>query len=168
MVQPLCSLLGLSRVHGIKSDTALLVFRRSADIIYLLLYVDDIVLTASSTTLLQRTIRALQQEFSMKDLGNLHHFLRMQVQQRPDGLFLSQRQYMQEILDHVGMAACKPCSTLVDTCSKVSALDGAPISDATSFAGALHYLTFTRPDISYAIQQVCLHMHDPGSLIFQL
>ncbi|GJY62047.1 ribonuclease H-like domain-containing protein [Tanacetum coccineum] len=42
--------------------------------------------------------------------------------------------------------------------------DGAPISDSTlyrSLAGALQYLTFTRPDISYAVQQVCLFMHDP-------
>jgi hypothetical protein len=69
-------------------------FHRGADIIYLLLYVDDIVLTASSTTLLQRTIHALQQEFSMKDLSDLHHFLEMQVQRWPNGLFLLQRQYM--------------------------------------------------------------------------
>ncbi|GJZ14666.1 ribonuclease H-like domain-containing protein [Tanacetum coccineum] len=57
----------------------------------------------------------------------------------------------------------KPCRTPVDTDSKLSA-DGAPISDSTlyrSLAGALQYLTFTRPDISYAVQQVCLFMHDP-------
>jgi len=34
-------------------------------------------------------------------------------------------------------------------------------SDYRSLAGALQYLTFTRPDIAYAVQQVCLHMHDP-------
>jgi hypothetical protein len=45
----------------------------------LLLYVDDIVLTASSPALLRRIISALQQEFSMKDLGVLHHFLGMHV-----------------------------------------------------------------------------------------
>ncbi|GJT21726.1 ribonuclease H-like domain-containing protein [Tanacetum coccineum] len=61
------------------------------------------------------------------------------------------------------MLNCKPCRTPVDTDSKLSA-DGAPISDSTlyrSLAGALQYLTFTRPDISYAVQQVCLFMHDP-------
>jgi hypothetical protein len=60
-----------------KSDTSLFVYRRGADTAYLLLYVDDIVLTASSTPLLRRVISALQQEFAMKDLGELHHFLRM-------------------------------------------------------------------------------------------
>ena len=37
----------------------------------------------------------------------------------------------------------------------------ADASDYRSLAGALQYLTFTRPDIDYAVQQVCLHMHDP-------
>lgn len=62
------------------------------------------------------------------------------------------------------MANCKPCSTLVDTSPKLAADDCPPVSDATHFwslAGALQYLTFTRPDIAYAVQQICLHMHDP-------
>jgi len=62
-----------------KSNTSLFVYRRGSDIVYLLLYVDDIVLTASSAALLRRIIQALQQEFSMKDLGELHHFLGMEV-----------------------------------------------------------------------------------------
>jgi len=71
---------------------------------------------------------------------------------------------MLDILDRAGMTECKPCSTPVDTNSKVAAAEGASVSDATDFrslAGALQYLTFTRPDIAYAVQQVCLHMHDP-------
>ncbi|CAA7037224.1 unnamed protein product [Microthlaspi erraticum] len=61
------------------------------------------------------------------------------------------------------MTDCNPCSTPVDTKEKLS-LEGAPVSDPTlyrSLAGALQYLTFTRPDIAYAVQQVCLFMHDP-------
>ena len=56
----------------------------------MLLYVDDIVLIASSPELLRQIISALQQEFSMKDLGELHHFLGMHVQRCGDGLLLSQ------------------------------------------------------------------------------
>ena len=73
---------------------------------YLLLYVDDIVLTASSA-LLRRTIQALQQEFSMKDLGELHHFLGMHVQRCPNGLLLSQRQYIERalrLISHFGLS----------------------------------------------------------------
>jgi hypothetical protein len=66
-----------------------------------------------------------------------------------------------------GTAECKPCSTPVDTNPKVVATEGALVYDATDFrslARALQYLTFTCPDIAYAIQQVCLHMHDPREL----
>jgi len=155
-------LLSLGFVEA-KTDTSLFVYRRGSDIVYLLLYVDDIVLTASSVALLRRIIQALQQEFSMKDLGELHHFLGMEVQHRGDGLFLSQRQYMLDILGRAGMAECKPCSTPVDCNPKLSA-DGVLVQDARDFrslAGALQYLTFTRPNFAYAVQQVCLYMHDP-------
>jgi hypothetical protein len=155
-------LLSLGFVEA-KSGTSLFVYRRGSDLIYLLLYVDDIIPTASSPALLSRTIQALQPEFSMKDLSELHHFLAMHVQRCGSGLLLSQRQYMLDILDRAGIAKCKPCSTPMDTNSKLPA-DGPPVSDASDFrslAGALQYLTFTRPDIAYAVQQVCLHMHDP-------
>ncbi|GJU79371.1 ribonuclease H-like domain-containing protein [Tanacetum coccineum] len=61
------------------------------------------------------------------------------------------------------MVCCNPCRNPVDNESKLGA-DDDPASDQTlyhSLAGALQYLTFTHPDISYAVQQVCLYMHDP-------
>jgi hypothetical protein len=130
---------------------------------YLLLYVDDIILTASSTDLLCNIISSLTVEFSMKDLGSLHHFLGMSVTRNTTGMFLSQRHYILEILDRAGMTDCKPCYTPIDTNAKISA-DGPPVSDATDYralTGALQYLTFTRLDISYVVQQICLYMHDP-------
>ncbi|WVZ70030.1 hypothetical protein U9M48_018734 [Paspalum notatum var. saurae] len=151
-------LLSLGFVQS-KSDTSLFIYRRGSDIAYLLVYVDDIVLTASSAALLQGTIRALQQEFSMSDLGSLHHFLGMHVQHIYGGLFLSQWQYMLDIMSRAGMSDCKLCVTPVDTNPKLSAIEGTCVDDATDFrslAGALQYLTFTRPDIAYAVQQAML------------
>jgi hypothetical protein len=147
-----------------KFDTSLFVFRRGSDTVYLLLYIDDIILTASSTELLRRTISALQREFAMKDLGPLHHFLGITVERRPDKLFLHQRTYMLDILKRAVMTDCKPCSTPVDLKVKLPADSGPPVQDPSQFqsiAEALQYLTFTRPDIAYVVQQVCLHMHDP-------
>jgi hypothetical protein len=89
----------------------------------------------------------------MKDLGSLHHFLGVSVTPRNGGLFLSQCQYMLDILDRARMVDCKPCSTPVDTCTKLSS-SGAPVSDATHYrglVGALWYLTFTCPNIAYAM-----------------
>ncbi|XP_048490881.1 uncharacterized mitochondrial protein AtMg00810-like [Beta vulgaris subsp. vulgaris] len=57
-----------------------------------------------------------------------------------------------------------PCHTPVDTKPKLSATADTLYEDPTkyhSLAGALQYLTHTRPDISYAVQQICLHMHAP-------
>jgi hypothetical protein len=78
-------------------------------------------------------------------------------------MFLHQRQYTVDLLERTGMAECKPCTTPVDTQGKASAA-GPPVADPTgyrSLVGAPQYLVFTRPDIAYAVQQVCLHMHDP-------
>ncbi|KAJ0853351.1 putative RNA-directed DNA polymerase [Helianthus annuus] len=131
---------------------------------YFLLYVDDIILTASDSDLLRSIITMLSREFAMTDLGHLHHFLGITVTRDSKGLFLSQSQYARDILHRANMTDCKPCATPCDTTTKLSASDGELISDSTlyrSLAGALQYLTFTRPDITYAVQQVCLFMHAP-------
>ncbi|GJU76617.1 putative reverse transcriptase domain-containing protein [Tanacetum coccineum] len=71
---------------------------------YLLLYVDDIVLTDSSKILLQQIITSLHQEFSLTDLGLLNYFLGISVTRDSSGMFLSQRNYDAEILEraHIG------------------------------------------------------------------
>uniref|UniRef100_A0A8R7UV17 Reverse transcriptase Ty1/copia-type domain-containing protein n=1 Tax=Triticum urartu TaxID=4572 RepID=A0A8R7UV17_TRIUA len=146
-----------------RADPSLFIYSRNSEIVYLLLYVDDIVLTASSERLLQQTIMALEREFSLKDLGALHYFLGIAVTRSSDGMFLSQRQYIIDILERVGMSECNTCSTPVDTQSKLGAT-GAVVDDPSSYrslVGALQYLSFTRPDVAYAVQQVCLYMHDP-------
>ena len=102
----------------------------------------------------------------MKDLGELYHnhFLRIIVERRSQGLFLHQHQYIVDILERASMADCKPCTTPVDTQGKVSSFDGLPVADPTSYqslVGALQYLVFTQPDITYTVQQVCIHMHVP-------
>ena len=99
----------------------------------------------------------------MTDLGPLHHFLGITVSRTSSTLFVSQRQYLLDLLSRAGMTDCQPCRTPVDVGTKLSA-DGEPFSDPTlyrSITGALQYATLTRPDISYSVQQACLYMHDP-------
>jgi hypothetical protein len=66
-----------------KSDTSLFIFKSTKHTSYLLLYVDDIILTASSSTFLHQIISSLHSEFSMTDLGPLHHFLGINVTDDP-------------------------------------------------------------------------------------
>ena len=138
-----------------RSDYSLFIYHSNSQVAYLLLYVDDIVLTASSSDFLQHIISLLQQEFSMTDLGSLHHFLGIAVTRDNNGLLLSQRQYSIEILNKAGMLDCQPSRTPVDINSKLSS-DGELYSDPSlyrSLTGALQYLTLTRPELSYAVQQ---------------
>jgi hypothetical protein len=114
-----------------KSDTPLFIFHHGSNMVYLLLYVDDIILTTSSMELLRRTISALQWEFTMKDLRPLHHFLGITVECRPDGLFLHQRTYRLNIIKRAVMADCKPCTTPVDLQVKLAGDSGPPIEDAS-------------------------------------
>ncbi|GJZ06154.1 ribonuclease H-like domain-containing protein [Tanacetum coccineum] len=74
-------------------------------------------------------------------------------------MFLSQKKYAVEILERAGMVNCNPSRTPVDTKSKLGTTGDLILY--RSLAGSLQYLTFTRPDISYVVKQVCLHMHDP-------
>ncbi|XP_071680137.1 uncharacterized protein [Lolium perenne] len=148
-----------------RSDASMFVYNNGATTAYLLLYVDDdIILTASSMDLLRQLTERLRAEFARKDLGLLHYFLGIEVVCRTDDFFLHQRKYAHELLDRAGMLNCKPTATPVDTKSKLSAIDGSLATDASSYRsiiGALQYLTLTRPELQYVVQQMCLHMHAP-------
>ncbi|GKE11052.1 ribonuclease H-like domain-containing protein, partial [Tanacetum coccineum] len=111
-------------LHGELSETVYMHqppgFRYSAfpdygtDTTYLLLYVDDIVLTASFEVLLQQIIDSLHQLFSMMDIGSLNYFLGISVVRDGPGMFLSQRQYAAEILKRAHMVNCNPSRTPID------------------------------------------------------
>jgi histone deacetylase 1/2 len=148
------------------SDASLFIFNHGGATAFLLVYVDDIILTASSNDLLHHIVEQLCSEFAIKDLGALRFFLGVQVTRDATGFFLTQAQYAEEILERAGMSSCKPATTPADTKPKVSLHDGnlLPASDASfyrSIAGALQYLTLTRPDVAYAVNQACLYMHAP-------
>jgi len=131
---------------------------------YILLYMDDIILITSTHVLRKSIMSLLATEFAVKDLGPLSYFLGIAVSRHPGGIFLSQSTYASKILERVGMTSCKPTATPVDTKQKLNTSSGTPYEDPSlyrSLAGALQYLTFTRPDISYVVQQICLHMHAP-------
>ncbi|GJS97167.1 ribonuclease H-like domain-containing protein [Tanacetum coccineum] len=146
-----------------RCDYSLFIYTQGSQVAYLLIYVDDIILTASSPVLLQQIVDSLHKEFDMTDLGALNYFLGISAVRHPTGLFLSQKKYARQLLERAHMVNCNPSRTPIDTDSKLGP-DGVPVQDPTlyrSLAGGLQYLTFTRPDLSYAVQQVCLYMHDP-------
>ncbi|GKB22595.1 ribonuclease H-like domain-containing protein [Tanacetum coccineum] len=120
-------------------------------------------LNASCPALPQQIIGTLNNEFDMTDLEALNYFLGISANRTPTGLFLSQKKYALQLLEHAHMVTCNPFRTPIDTESKLG-LEVAPVQDPTlyrSLVGGLQFLTFTRLDLSYAVQHIFLYMHDP-------
>ncbi|CAH9104714.1 unnamed protein product [Cuscuta epithymum] len=116
-----------------KSDHSLFIYQQGSDMAYILLYVDDIILTASSNQLRKHFLTLLGSEFAMKDLGPLSYFLGIGVTSTPHGMFLSQTQYATQILERAGMSNCSSCHTPVDTKPKLSASQDTPYEDPTKY-----------------------------------
>nr|GEY05995.1 ribonuclease H-like domain-containing protein [Tanacetum cinerariifolium]GEY09714.1 ribonuclease H-like domain-containing protein [Tanacetum cinerariifolium] len=138
-----------------KTDTSIFFYHRGLDVAYLLLYMDDIVLTASSTALLQHIITLLHSEFTMTDISSLIYFLGVSVQQSKFGLFLSRSKFVVKFLKRAHMQHCNPCKTPVDTESKLG-FDGDLVSDPTlyrSLAGILQcILRYVCGTINHGLQ----------------
>ncbi|CAH9137975.1 unnamed protein product [Cuscuta epithymum] len=153
--------------HGFtcsRSDTSLFIFRRNSDIIYLLLYVDDIIVTGNSLNLVNHFLSLLNKCFAMKDLGDLHFFLGIHASRTPSGLFLSQQKYISDLLHRFHLHTLKSVRSPLPSRTKLSLTDGELLADATeyrSMVGALQYLTLTRPDITFAVHLVSQFMHVP-------
>lgn len=108
----------------------------------------------------------LQEDFALKNLGELSFFLGIDVKKIEDGIHLSQPKYVADILRRVGINKCKPVSTLMINTKKLSEKGGESLSATEaskyhSVVGALQYLTLTRPNIAYLVNKVCQYLHSP-------
>jgi hypothetical protein len=139
-------------------------YHRAKVQMYLLIYVDDIILASSTDAAVEALLNDLWSEFALKDLGPLNYFMGIEVKPSSDEIVLIQEKYTREILRRVGMQDCKAMRTPLLTDEKLSLSDGDPLTsdDATNYhsvVGALQYLTLTRPDISFSINKVCQFLH---------
>jgi hypothetical protein len=136
---------------------------------YVLAYVDDLIIVSSSKSATSHLLQKLDSKFAIKDLGRLHPFLGIEVQSSASGLILSQRKYISELLHKTHMSACRPVSTPMSSSEKISWQMGTPLSAVEttiyrSTVGALQYLMMTRPDIAFAVNRVCQFMQCPTDL----
>ncbi|KAG8504080.1 hypothetical protein CXB51_002404 [Gossypium anomalum] len=137
-----------------KSDTSLFIRVMPTSILYVLVYVDDIIVTGNLSDSIDVFVQQLHREFSLKDMGDLHYFLGIEVTRTSAGsLHLCQRKYIRDILEHSGLANAKSVNTHMISSYVLSKDDGKSLSDPIeyrSLAGALQYIVLTRPDITYA------------------
>jgi histone deacetylase 1/2 len=155
--------------QGSKADTSLFFSNKGGIIIFVLVYVDDIIVASSSERATTALLQDLKGEFALKDLGDLHYFLGIEVNKVQNGIVLSQEKYATDLLKKVGMSDCKPACTPMSVSEKLSLHEGSLLGpdDATqyrSIVGALQYLTLTRPDIAFSVNKVCQFLHAPHTV----
>ncbi|RZB42128.1 Retrovirus-related Pol polyprotein from transposon RE2 [Glycine soja] len=132
--------------------------------VYLIVYVDDIVITGNDATKIVQLKEHLFSHFQTKDLGYLKYFLGIEVAQSGDGVVISQRKYALDILEETGMQNCRPVDSPMDPNLKLMADQSDIYPDPERYrrlVGKLIYLTITRPDISFAVGVISQFMQSP-------
>jgi histone deacetylase 1/2 len=149
-----------------KADTSLFLYNKSGVTIFVLIYVDDIIVTSSYDRAISILLQDLNAHFAIKDLDALHFFLGIEVHRTADSLLLTQAKYAHDLLAKVGMLDCKPAPTPLSPSEPLSLHEGTLLgpedsSQYRSIIGALQYLTLTRPDLSFSVNKVCQYLHAP-------
>uniref|UniRef100_A0A803Q615 Integrase catalytic domain-containing protein n=1 Tax=Cannabis sativa TaxID=3483 RepID=A0A803Q615_CANSA len=150
-----------------RADSSLFWYASPTDIVIVLIYVDDIIITGNDTIKLQQFVDKLNQAFALKDLGDLHYFLGIEVVRDETGIYLSQSKYIHELLKKTNMMHVKPCATPMTIGKMLSISDGELLENPTeyrSIIGALQYLTHTRPDLSFSVNKLSQFLKAPTTL----
>jgi len=126
--------------------------------------VDDILVTSPNLALITELKTYMDDVFKIKDLGKIGYFLGIGASRSKDGLNLCQRKYTLDILAETGYLHYKHVPTPMVPGLRLSHNDCEPLSDVGSYrrlVGRLLYLTATKPDIAYAVQQLSQFVDSP-------
>lgn len=119
--------------HNSIGDASLFIYKEQSHIIYFLVYVDDLIVTGNNQDFVSKFVAQLSQRFSLKDVGNLHFFLGVEVIPTKSRLFLSQHKYMRDVLEKFHMAEAKEVQTPLATNVQLKLNDGTGYVDATKY-----------------------------------
>ena len=145
------------------SNASLFIKRNSKYVLFVLVYVDDILITGSDSLALQGCIYDLDTYFVLKTLGSVNYFLGFEAYRNSTGIYLTQSKYTLDLLKKASMQDCKPCSTPMT--SGISLTDEGEVFTDPSFyrtiVGSLQYLTYTRPDIAFIVNKLSQFLSSP-------
>ncbi|GJU27109.1 putative ribonuclease H-like domain-containing protein [Tanacetum coccineum] len=145
-------------------DKTLFIKKNSRDIILVQVYVDDIIFGSTNKAWCDEFEVLMKGEFEMSAMGELTFFLGLQVQQKPNGIFISQDKYFQDILKKFDMESVRPATTPFEDSkpkSKDEPDDAVNVHLYRSMIGSLMYLTASRPDIQFAVSACSRHQVTP-------
>lgn len=128
------------------ADPSLFILHTSTVILYLLFYVDDIIITRNGPTHITRLVSQLQSTFGLKNLGTLNYFLGIQITPTTYGLQLTQSKYASNLLHRFNMHNANPTKTPCNPSTRLSPYDGIALFDPIEYRSlvrAFQYLTFT-------------------------
>ncbi|GJS90019.1 putative ribonuclease H-like domain-containing protein [Tanacetum coccineum] len=137
-----------------KIDQTLFIKKQKGDILLVQVYVDDIIFGSTNKDLCTGFEKLMKDKFQMSSMGELTFFLGLQVQQKEDGIFISQDKYVAEILKKFNYTDVKSASTPVDLekpLVKDGDADDVDVHLYRSMIGSLMYLTASRPDIMFVV-----------------
>lgn len=112
-----------------QSDASLFIYRRNNDWVYLLVYVDDMLVTGTNQALVNQIIHGLGTCFSIKDLGHLSYFFGIEATRTSRGLHLMQRKYILDLLLRTKMSDAKTVATPLPSSPKLSLHSGTTLLD---------------------------------------
>ncbi|GKE79083.1 putative ribonuclease H-like domain-containing protein, partial [Tanacetum coccineum] len=137
-----------------KIDQTLFIKKKKGDIFLVQVYVDDIIFGSTNKEQCTAFEKLMKDKFQMSSMGELTFFLGLQVQQKEDGIFISQDKYVAEILNKFNYTDVKSASTPVDLekpLVKDGDADDVDVHLYRSMIGSLMYLTASRLDIMFAV-----------------
>ncbi|GJW04743.1 putative ribonuclease H-like domain-containing protein [Tanacetum coccineum] len=143
--------------HGYRRGTinkTLFLKKHKRDIILVQVYVDDIIFGSTKKAWCDEFEALMKGEFEMSAMGELIFFLGLQVQQRPDGIFISQDKYVQEILKKFDLESVRTATTPYEAPkpkSKNEPDNPINVHLYRSMIGSLMYLTASRPNIMFVV-----------------
>ncbi|GJX48354.1 putative RNA-directed DNA polymerase [Tanacetum coccineum] len=147
---------------GSKTDPSLFIYSCGHALLYIRVYVDDIIVTGNNKGTIENIISQLGSAFALKDLGPLNYFLGIEIVPRVFGILLSQKKYILELLQSAGLSNCNPVSSPMVTSSSLSLDDSTAFSNPVKYrqvVGSLQYVTLSRPGIAFVVNKVCQYMH---------
>ncbi|KAJ4749494.1 Retroelement pol polyprotein-like [Rhynchospora pubera] len=147
-----------------RADYSLFVCAKGTTFLTVLVYVDDLIVAGNDCEAIKKFKQYLSGTFHMKDLGLLKYFLGIEMARGSTGLFLSQRKYTLDILAECGLLGAKPAQTPIEQNHNLSKATGVVMLDPEKYRrliGRLIYLTFTRPELCYAVHVLAQFMQAP-------
>ncbi|XP_019190327.1 PREDICTED: uncharacterized protein LOC109184744 [Ipomoea nil] len=149
------------------ADPSLFTKRSGTSFTALLVYVDDILIAGTDSTQITKLKQFLDLSFKIKDLGQLQYFLGIEATRSSKGINLCQRKYTLDILKENEFLEAKPAKTPFTTDQRLNTINEKPIANPEHYrrlVGKLLYLTNTKPDISYVVQQLSQFVDKPSDI----